>query len=193
MKTYEFTLRFSLPGCSLNPEIYIQKLGECGCDDALTGVGKTGRIALCFARESTSAFAAISSAIGNVKKAIPAAKLIEASPDLVGLTEIADIIGCSRQNIRKIVLSNGNEFPQAAHEGKSSLWHLAKVLVWLENNKSYHIDSSLSEIAGINMQLNMARDLADMDKGIQQDILALVNLARNSKSERKRSSQTRPR
>ncbi len=56
------------------------------------GVGQPGRIALEFTRESETAEAALVSAVADVKRAIPTAKLIEVSPDFVGLSDTAD--GC---------------------------------------------------------------------------------------------------
>jgi len=47
MKEYKFTLKFSLQD---NPDAYIEKLGIEGCDDALIGIGQSGRIALNFTR-----------------------------------------------------------------------------------------------------------------------------------------------
>jgi hypothetical protein len=78
---YDFELRFKLPADDTDADEVVERLGEAGCDDALIGVGQPGRIALKFAREAESAKRAIVSALEDVKKAIPAAKLIEAGPD----------------------------------------------------------------------------------------------------------------
>jgi hypothetical protein len=102
MKPFEFTLKFALPNGELNSEIYVDQLATSGCDDALIGIGQPGRIALQFSREASSANEAIISAIGDVKKAITDAQLTEATPDLVGITDIAELLGFSRQNIRKL-------------------------------------------------------------------------------------------
>jgi hypothetical protein len=83
---YEFELRFRLPTDDADAGELVERLGEAGCDDALIGIGQPGRIALRFTREAESTKSAIVSALEDVKKAIPAAKLIEAGPDLVGLT-----------------------------------------------------------------------------------------------------------
>ncbi len=115
MTEFEFTLKFGLTSASLEPDAYIERLGEEGCNDALIGVGHSGRIALRFTRPAKNAFDAILSAIKDVKRAIPDAKLIEASPDLVGLSDIAEILGCSRQNIRKLMLNNRASFPAPIH------------------------------------------------------------------------------
>ena len=128
-----------------------------------------------FAREAGSAFDAISSAIVDIRRAIPQAKLIEATPDLVGLTDVADIVGCSRQNIRKIMLANSSKFPAPVYEGKAVLWHLSKVLVWLREEKQYRIEDELLEVAHTNMHFNFVRDIDDFDPQIQRQISRLVS------------------
>ena len=176
MKTYEFTLKFSLPdeGQLGSIDEVVERLGEAGCDDALVGIGKTGRLALDFAREADSAFDAISSAISAVKRTVPGAKLSEATPDLVGLTDVADIIGCTRQNIRKIMLASGASFPVPVHEGKSALWHLSSVLHWLKDSRSYNVEDDLVEVASVNMQVNVARDIRTLNLDNQDRLMSLV-------------------
>jgi hypothetical protein len=174
MKTYEFTLKFSLPATEGDMDGLVERLGEAGCDDALVGIGKPGRLALEFAREADSAFDAISSAVADIKRVEPDAKLVEATPDLVGLTDVADIVGCSRQNIRKVMISGGAEFPVPVHEGKSALWHLSSVLVWLKESKSYQVADDILEVASINMQFNVAREMAAIDQAKRTEILSLV-------------------
>ena len=100
---------------------------------------------------------------------------MEATPDLVGLSDIATILGCSRQNIRKIMVNNGLEFPVPVHEGKSALWHLSKVLVWLKDHKSYDVECSLLDVAATNMQLNIVRDSVEVNLKMREKILALVS------------------
>jgi hypothetical protein len=77
MKEYSFTLKFNFPDARIDPDRYIDRLYKAGCDDALIGIGKQGCIALDFMRSAASAFEAISSAIVDVKKAIPDASLID--------------------------------------------------------------------------------------------------------------------
>jgi predicted DNA-binding transcriptional regulator AlpA len=158
MKEYEFTLKFSLQGTSLDPNDHLEKLYDSGCDDALIGTGKTGSIALDFIREADSAYDAINSALQNIKTAIPEAKLIEATPDIVGLTDVAEILGCSRQNIRQIMNRNVGSFPHPIHEGKSSIWHLFTVLKWLKEREAYQIDDGFTELAGMTMKVNAAKE-----------------------------------
>ncbi len=174
MREYEFTLKFSLQDASLDPEVYVEQLGAQGCDDALIGIGQNGRIALNFTREASAAFDAISSAISDVKRVIPDAKLIEATPDLVGLTDVAEILGFSRQNMRKLMLASGAAFPAPVHEGKSSIWHLFQVLTWLKDEKTYQIEDTLLEIAQTNMQVNVVKEANNIDPGLQGDLHALI-------------------
>ena len=173
MKEYEFVLKFSLPDNNADPEIFIDKLAEAGCDDALIGIGRNGRIGLDFTRQSASALEAVLSSIKDVQRAIPGAGLIEAAPDLVGLTDVADILGFSRQNMRKLMLKNP-DFPPPLHEGKPSIWHLAKILQWMAHKNMYPIEESLLDIATVTMQFNITRDIQDLEPALQSNIQALL-------------------
>jgi hypothetical protein len=84
VKEYSFTLKFNFPDVRSEPDCYIDRLYEAGCDDTLIGIGKQGCIALDFTRSAASAFEAVSSAIVDVKKVIPDASLIETTPDFDG-------------------------------------------------------------------------------------------------------------
>ncbi|MBU5890001.1 DNA-binding protein, partial [Vibrio cholerae O1] len=75
------------------------------------------RLALEFTREAVDADEAVRSALADVRRAAPSARLIEVAPDLVGLTDVADIVGVSRQNMRKLMLAHPGSFPAPVHEG----------------------------------------------------------------------------
>ena len=126
---YIFTLKYQLADDDRDPDALVERLGEAGCDDALVGIGQPGRLALEFTREADNADAAVRSALVDVRRAIPSATLIEVAPDLVGLTDVAELIGVSRQNMRKLMLTHPGSFPAPVHEGSASIWHLADVLV----------------------------------------------------------------
>jgi predicted DNA-binding transcriptional regulator AlpA len=172
MNTYEFELRFSLPATSQNPEDFISRLAEAGCTDALVGIGQAGRLALQFTRDANSAFEAIMSAINNIKSAIPEASLIEAAPDFVGLTDIADILGHSRQNIRKLMMNNLASFPTPIHQGKTMLWHLSSILSWVKQSNRYEVDEMLLDVASTNMQLNIVKETVHLDATIREQLVA---------------------
>jgi hypothetical protein len=171
---YSFTLKFKFPDCQLDPNSYIEQLYECGCDDALIGIGKQGCIALDFIREASSAFDAVSSAISDVKKVIPNATLIEAAPDFVGLTDTAKILGCTRQNVRNLIFNGQTRSPFPIYEGTPSIWHLSEILTWLKEDKIYSIDDALLEVAKINMEFNLAREWQKLEPSLQENIKALV-------------------
>ena len=174
MTEFYFLLKFDLPDPETDPDKFVDALYEAGCDDAVIGIGQHGRVALNFTRAATSALAAVASAIADVKKAIPDARLVEATPDLVGLTDIAQILGCSRQNIRRLVIGNRSIFPSPIHEGSSTIWHLAKVLPWFKARGSYKIEDNLIEISGANMQVNIARQMQDLEPAFHRNIKALL-------------------
>ena len=172
MKTYEFELKFSLPRTAPDSGDFIERLGETGCTDALVGIGQSGRIAFHFNRDANCAFEAVLSAIKDIKQAIPEASLIEAAPDLVGLSDIADILGYSRQNMRKLMLNNLASFPTPIHEGKTILWHLSSILTWVKDRDRYQIDELLLDVANMTMQLNIAKESQHLDASLQRQFLA---------------------
>jgi predicted DNA-binding transcriptional regulator AlpA len=171
---YDFTLRFALGRSDADPESCLERLASEGCDDALIGLGSRGRIALNFTRKARSASEAVTSAVSDVKRAIPDAKLIEVGPDLVGLTDIAELLGFSRQNMRKLMLKGDADFPLPVHDGKPAIWHLAKVLAWLEEKKPYPIDETLLDVARISMQCNLLREIGDIDPDISKRLRAMM-------------------
>ncbi|HHJ1298565.1 DNA-binding protein [Pseudomonas sp. P1B16] len=152
---YEFTLKYQLNEDE-DADALLERLAQAGCEDALVGVGQPGRLALAFVRESPSAREAIESALKDVREAVPEARLIEATPDLVGLTDVAEIVGVSRQNMRKLMLSHAHSFPAPIHEGSASLWHLAEILVWLQARGSYAIGQETLELARVAMTVNVS-------------------------------------
>lgn len=173
MKEFEFTLKFSLQDSTQDPQDYLEALGEAGCDDAIIGVAQKGRVALQFTREATDAFSAITSAIHDVKSAIPDAKLIESTPDLVGLSDIAKLMGVTRQYLRKLETTKHN-FPQPVHSGKVAIWHLSNFLNWYEACQQKRVNLAIKEIASVNMQINIAKEWAQLDHQTQSKISSLV-------------------
>ncbi len=73
MTEYEFELKFKLSD-EEDPEQYLDALFEAGCDDALVGLGKVGFIGMDFSREAENVHLAISTALRDVREAIPHAR-----------------------------------------------------------------------------------------------------------------------
>lgn len=170
---YLFTLNYLLAPHDSDPDDLIERLGAGGCTDALVGIGLAGRLALAFTREAESADAALLSALRDVKGIIPSARLVEASPDVVGLSEIAEIVGVSRQNMRKLMLGHADSFPLAIHEGNASLWHLAEVLSWLDSKGGYPLEHPVIEVARVAQQVNTAKESRRIGP-LSEELVALL-------------------
>lgn len=155
---YVFTLKYQLADHDSDLDAIVERLGAAGCDDTLVGVGQPGRLALEFSRETDNAREAVRTALADVKNAVPAARLIEASPDLVGLTDVADIVGVSRQAMRKLMVAHRGVFPMPVHEGSASIWHLAEVLDWLKARGGYQIDTGILEVARVALEVNITKE-----------------------------------
>jgi predicted DNA-binding transcriptional regulator AlpA len=170
---YTFTLKYQLSEDDCNQDEIVERLGAAGCDDALVGIGQPGRLALEFTRAAASAREALLGALGNVKAVIPSAKLIEAGPDFVGLTDVAQTLGVSRQNMRKLMVTHATSFPPPVHEGSAAVWHLADVLSWLLDRGSYQIETSLMDVAATTMQINLAGQARRLAPGFGRELKAV--------------------
>ena len=171
---YIFTLKYQLTEHDNDPDALVERLGEAGCDDALVGIGQTGRLALEFTREAESAQVAVRSALADVKRAIPSAKVVEAVPDFVGLTDVAEMVGVSRQAMRKLMLSHAATFPAPVHEGSASIWHLAEVLGWLEEKGGYALERKMLETARAALEVNLAREVGRLPVAAARELRVLV-------------------
>ena len=127
-----------------------------------------------FTREVDSADAAVRSALADVRSAVPSARLIEVAPDLVGLTDVAEIVGVSRQNMRKLMLAHPGSFPAPVHEGSASIWHLADVLAWLQAKGNYSLTRDVQEVARVALQVNVAKEGRRLPHSASKALEALV-------------------
>ena len=82
---------------------------------------------------------------------------MEVTPDLVGLTDVAEVVGVSRQNMRKLMLVHYLSFPAPVHEGNPSIWHLAEVLSWMQARQTYSFAQEIVDVAKVAMRLNVVR------------------------------------
>jgi hypothetical protein len=158
MTEYAFVLKYRLPH-GMGGDTAVEALGYAGCTDALVGIGIAGRLALEFDREADDAPSAIASAIEDVALALPQAEMIEVGPDLVGLTEIAELLDVSRQNMRKLIVGTSGS-PLPMHDGSTTLWHLADVLDWLVAAKGYRIERELRDTARAARIINLDRQVS---------------------------------
>ena len=170
---YLFTLKYRLPEQESDLDALAERLGSGGCDDALLGLGQPGRLALEFTRDADSARAALLSAMADVKAAIPGATLVEAAPDFVGLSDVAQVLGLTRQNMHKLMNKYRHSFPAPVHEGSTTIWRLTQVLSWLQAKGGYALQDSLVELAQATMQVNLARDAA-LAAPLPADLVAML-------------------
>lgn len=171
---YTFTLKYQLAEHDSDSDALAERLGEAGCDDALVGIGQPGRLALEFTREAKSAKAAVRSALADVKRAIPSATLVEAVPDFVGLTDVAELVGVSRQAMRKLMLSHAATFPAPVHEGSASIWHLAEVLGWLEEKGGYTLERKMLETARAALEVNLTKEVHRLPVAAARELKLLI-------------------
>jgi hypothetical protein len=89
---------------------------------------------------------------------------------------VAELVGVSRQNMRKLALAHKDSFPAAVHEGSATLWHLSPVLnlKWLGESANYSIKRSLLDVAHIATQINLAKDASQIEHQVQRELLELV-------------------
>ena len=154
---FTFTLTYRLAPTDSHVDELVERLAEAGCADALVGIGHPGRIALEFVREAPTARDAVESALRDAQRAMPTATLIEVSPDLVGITDVAEITGVTRQNIRKLLISRAATAPAPVHAGNPSLWHLTDMLSWLGEEMHYAFPPATLEVALVAEQINIGK------------------------------------
>ena len=162
---YQFTLHYRLAEDDQDFDAIVEKLGEAGCDDALVGTGLPGRLGLDFSREASSAEEAMKSALADVKQPIPTADLVEAVPDYVGLSDAAEVVGVSRQNLHKLMAKH-KSFPAPIHAGSFSLWHLADLMSWLQLTQDYQLEASKLEVARVAKQINLIKQSRDVQPSL---------------------------
>jgi hypothetical protein len=88
---------------------------------------------------------------------------LEAVLSVYLLSDIAETIGCSRQNVLKIFVLT--ETPMPIHSGNTSLWHLSEALRWLNEGKRtqrYNIPEWKIDVATIAKEINFALEAMRM-------------------------------
>ena len=172
---YLLTLKYKIPPQDCEEEPLMRRLAAVGCKDALIVVGLRGRLMLSFKRHDECGEQALLSALHHVRKAIPGARLIEAAPDMVGLTDVAAMVGVSRQNMRKLMLTHPMSFPSPIHEGNSSsVWHLWDVLCWMRGRGGYRIDEAVLELAKVAKTVNLVRECRHLEDRKREEFVKLV-------------------
>jgi predicted DNA-binding transcriptional regulator AlpA len=123
-----------------------------------------------FTRAARSAEDAIRSAVAGVSTEIPNATLVQAGPDLVGLTQMAEVCGFSRQNMRRCATGQSGApeaFPPPVIVGDPSLWHLAEIIAWLRLNTAVQPPAHVLEVSKAAAMLNFEVERKRLKKILQ--------------------------
>lgn len=160
MSLFNFTL--TLSGVTSDTPGLEDALFAAGCDDALVCFYGTA-VYLEFDRESESLAQAVLSAINDIETSGIGARVESVDSTLVGLSDIAELTGLTRQAIA--LLKDGargsRQFPGPVQrvKGNSPLWHWRTVIDWLASEGRIAADSSLIANAHILDSMNLALQL----------------------------------
>ncbi len=161
MPLFNFTL--TLSGVTSQTPGLEDALFAAGCSDALVCFYGTA-VYLEFDRDSTSFEQALLSAISDVESAETLNIRVESvDSTLVGLSDIAELIGVSRQAIAllKEGARGSGQFPGPVQrvKGNSPLWRWKSVVEWLVAEKRIAADSPMVANAQLLDSLNLALQL----------------------------------
>jgi hypothetical protein len=73
-----------------------------------------------------------------------------------------------------LMLGHAADFPQPVHEGNPSLWHLSDILGWLNEREGYSIAPELLDTARTARQVNLAKEVRDLDAKLNRKLDELV-------------------
>jgi hypothetical protein len=107
-------------------------------------------------------------------RVIPHARLLEVTPDFVGLSDVAELLGVSRQNMRKLMVTHPLSFPAPLHEGSAAIWHLTVLLEWLITRAGYQVHQRLRDVAHVAMQINLTKESDLLEEPVRREVKALV-------------------
>ncbi|MGU3414061.1 DNA-binding protein [Enterobacteriaceae bacterium C34A] len=160
MPLFNFTL--TLSGVTADTQGLEDALFTAGCDDALICFYGTA-VYLDFDRQSESLAQAVLSAVNDIESAGLSARVESVDSTLVGLSDIAELTGLTRQAIA--LLKDGTrgsrQFPGPVQrvKGNSPLWHWRTVVDWLASEGRISAESPLIANAHILDSLNLALQL----------------------------------
>ncbi len=165
--TYDFTLTYAVATPTVINDALTDALFEAGCDDALIGLGRPGFLAFDFRRDAVNAAEALASAQAAIQRVLPEATLVEAAPDLVNLSDMADLFGCTRQNMAKYAAQPPSgaraPFPPPVVSATPPLWRLLDVVRWAHQEKLLKIAVPLTELAAETARLNLQLQLRKLE------------------------------
>ena len=173
MALYNFTL--TLSGVTYETEGLEDALYESGCGDAIV-CAYGNSVYVEFDREAESLDAAIASAVDNIESAGIGAIVESVDSALVGLSDVAEMTGTSRQAITMLKdgLRGGGDFPCPIQriQGQSPLWDWADVANWLEANGRLKENAELAHNARVLSKWNLA-----LRNSVSKDFVEIEHIA----------------
>ncbi|MRS14846.1 DNA-binding protein [Enterobacteriaceae bacterium RIT691] len=168
MPLFNFTL--TLSGVTADTEGLEDALFTAGCDDALVCFYGTA-VYLEFDRHAPTLAQAVLSAIRDIESAGVRARVESVDSTLVGLSDIAELTGLTRQAIAllKEGARGSRQFPGPVQRvtGNSPLWHWRTVVDWLAREARIPADSPLIANAHVLDSINLALQLrSSMEKNV---------------------------
>ena len=174
MARHTFTLL--VEGADLLAQEHIDALFEAGCDDAL--FGQRGSVYYAdFDRESTTFAEAIVSAIRDIQRTIPDARVVRIEPDeFVSLSAIAKRTGRSRESIRLLAEGlrgpGGFPTPERWVDARTTVWHWTEVAEWFENRLGERVarGDETHAVAALNGVLEARRHVDDSPQSVREAV-----------------------
>ncbi|MCS2162664.1 DNA-binding protein [Scandinavium sp. H11S7] len=173
MSLFNFTL--TLSGVTSDTTALEDRLFTAGCNDALVCFYGTA-VYLEFDRDAQSLAQAVLCAVNDIESAGIGARVESVDSTLVGLSDIAELTGLTRQAIA--LLKDGargsRQFPGPVQrvKGNSPLWHWRTVVDWLASEGRIPPDSPLITNAHILDSMNLALQLrSSLEKGTVMNYL----------------------
>jgi len=162
LRTHPFTL--FIEGLDVSSDAHVDALHEAGCDDATFGA-RDGAAYAIFDREAVSFGVAVRSAMADILRALPQARIVRVEPDdLVTMATIAKRCGRTRESIRLLANDDrgpgGFPPPVAYVDDRTRLWRWRDVASWLNEHQKAKLELD-TEAADLVASLNAAFDLRD--------------------------------
>lgn len=178
MTLYNFTL--TLSGVTSDTPGLEDALFTAGCDDALVCFYGTA-VYLEFDRESETLVQAVLTAVRDIEFAGINARVESVDSTLVGLSDIAELTGLTRQAVA--LLKDGargsRKFPGPVQrvKGNSPLWHWSAVVDWLVQEGRITDESQLAINAHVLDSINLALQMrASREKNVVLGYLQQLEL-----------------
>lgn len=164
MHTYTFTLLLS--GADFQDPNVVEVLYAAGCTDATFGT-QAGVSFADFDREANTLVEAVLSAVEQVERAVPRARVTRVEPeDLVSASDIAVRTGRTRASVSYLIDGERGpgDFPPSALRlgGDRPTWHWSEVVSWFSSRLDQPIGTATEAhaLAALNAALELRRAIA---------------------------------